>query len=83
MKMVALNANGRNDLEGLWLWMIMKEMALNAYESGGSKCLWGRMALKAYENDGFECLRQGRWLQTPEIEEGGFECLTMSNDSKH
>ena len=62
--------------------MTMKEMALTAYESGGSKCLWGRMALKAYENDGSERLKQGRWLRTPKMEEGGFECLTMSNDSE-
>ena len=44
----------------LWLWTPMKMIALNAYENGGSECLWKwwlwmrmkMMALSAYENDG-------------------------------
>ena len=39
-EMIALNAYGRNDFEGLWLWMPLKEMTLNSYENGGSECLW-------------------------------------------
>ena len=97
--LVALNSYKGNDSKRLWkwwLWTPMGGMTLKAcgFEWLWRKCLWmpmkvvalnawGRMALKAYENDGFECLRQGRWLRTPEIEEGGFERLTMSNDSKH
>ena len=30
-KVVALNAYERNDFKGLWIWMSMKVVALNAY----------------------------------------------------